>query len=52
MGIYHKAFVEPKRTKKYATVVAEFSPDGDIRPLWIVWDTGLRYEIDRVFDAR
>lgn len=52
MGIYDAAFIEPKRTKKYVKVVAEFSPEGEVTPLWIVWDTGVRYEIDRVLDAR
>lgn len=40
------------RTKKYVEVVADFSPEGVLTPLTIVWDTGVRYPVDRVLDAR
>ena len=52
MGIYTETFKEPRRQKKYVEVVADFSPEGEVRPLCIVWDTGVRYQIDRVLDAR
>lgn len=52
MGIYTEAFKEPRRQKKYVEVVADFSPESEVRPLCIVWDTGVRYQIDRVLDAR
>ena len=52
MGIYTEAFKEPRRQKKYVKVFADFSPEGEVRPLCIVWATGVRYQIDRVLDAR
>ena len=52
MGIYREAFAEPRRIKKYVEVVADFSPDGEVKPLCIIWDTGVRYQIDRVLEAR
>jgi hypothetical protein len=52
MGIYHEAFNEPKRTKKYVEVIADHSEEGVVQPLCIVWDTGVRYQIDRVLDVR
>lgn len=52
MGIYQEAFKEPPRTKKYVEVVADHSEEGVVRPLCIVWDTGVRYQIDKVLDAR
>ena len=52
MGIYREAFQEPKRSKKYVEVIADFSAEGEVMPLCIVWDTGVRYTIDRVLDAR
>ena len=38
-----------KETKKvYIDVGAEFTPEGFLRPLWLIWEDGTRYEIDRV----
>ncbi|HCA34403.1 MAG TPA: hypothetical protein DEP00_04895 [Lachnospiraceae bacterium] len=38
--------------KKYVEVAADFSPDGVMIPLWITWDNGHRYRIDKVTDYR
>ena len=38
--------------KVYVDVTAEFSPEGKITPLSLIWEDGTRYEIDRVLDAR
>ena len=38
--------------KVYIRVVAEFSPDGQIRPLQLTWEDGVTYDIDRVTDVR
>ena len=40
------------RKKKYVEVVSDTSEDGVVTPLDIVWDTGVRYHIDRVLDRR
>lgn len=40
------------RYKQYVSVVARFSPDGDLRPLEILWPDGTRYEITRVLDVK
>ena len=40
------------REKKYVEVVSDTSEDGVVTPLAIVWDTGVRYAIDRVLDRR
>lgn len=39
---------EPKVTKKYVQVAATFTPEGKLRPLWVTWDDGRKFEIDRV----
>lgn len=41
-----------QRKKKYVRVVSETSEDGIVTPLEIVWDTGVRYHIDRLLDRR
>lgn len=33
-------------------VVARFDTAGQITPLWMVWEDGRRFEIDRVLDVR
>ena len=33
-------------------VVAEFSPEGRIRPLCVEWEDGRRFDVDRVLDVR
>lgn len=40
------------REKRYVEVVADFSADGSVTPLVVVWDTGVRYHIDKVLDRR
>lgn len=35
-------------SKQYVGVQAAFSPEGDIRPLCIVWEDGRTFDIDRV----
>ena len=38
--------------KQYISVTARFDPDGDILPLYINWEDGRRFTIDRVTDVR
>jgi hypothetical protein len=38
--------------KQYVAVAAEFSTDGRMRPMWIRWTDGRKYEIDRISDCR
>ena len=40
------------RRKVYVKVQAEFSADGKLLPMCIIWENGQRYEIDRVKDCR
>lgn len=37
---------------EYIDVTARFFPNGTLRPLYITWEDGTRYEIDRVTDVR
>ena len=37
--------------KKYVNVVASFSSEGVLTPLWIIWEDDRRYEIDRVLHS-
>ena len=41
-----------RREKKYVEVVADFSEDGRVTPLEIVWDDGRRFSVDKVVDGR
>lgn len=41
-----------EREKHYVEVIADTSKEGAVTPLVIVWDTGVRYEVDRVLDRR
>ena len=41
-----------ERVKKYVSVLAEFTEDGVLLPLVILWEDGTRYEIDFVSDCR
>lgn len=34
--------------KIYVETAAEFSTDGQLKPLWIIWEDGRKFEIDRV----
>ena len=38
--------------KQYVSVTAEFDSDGNILPLYINWDDGRKFGIDRVTDVR
>ena len=38
--------------KQNVEVGAEFTADGSMRPLWIRWTDGRKYEIDRISDCR
>ena len=38
--------------KVYVDVIAEFTKEGGLTPVSLVWEDGRRYEIDRVTDAR
>lgn len=38
--------------KQYISVTATFDRDGNIIPLYVNWDDGRRFEIDRVTDVR
>ena len=40
------------RQKKYVEVISDTSADGVVTPLAVVWDTGVRYHIDKVLDRR
>lgn len=38
--------------KTYVAVEARFSPDGRLLPTAVIWEDGLRYEVERVLDVR
>ena len=38
--------------RAYVKVVAEFSPEGAIRPLSVEWVDGRRFDVDRLLDVR
>ena len=38
--------------KKYVSMIVAFSPEGEIRPLQLIWEDGQRFDIDRVLEAR
>lgn len=38
--------------KKYVSVIALMGKKGEVRPLAILWDNGVRYEIDRILEVR
>lgn len=41
-----------RREKRYVEVVADFSPEGLITPLEIIWEDGRHFIIDRVTERR
>lgn len=41
-----------ERRKVYVKVQVEFSADGKMIPMCIIWEDGQRFEIDRVKDCR
>jgi hypothetical protein len=38
--------------KVFVSVVVRFNPEGDMRPLFLIWEDGRKYEIDRILDVR
>ena len=38
--------------KVFISVTARFEPDGTIIPLFLVWENGEKYEIDKILDIR
>lgn len=38
--------------KIYVCVAVEFSVDGRMKPLYVEWENGTRYYIDRVYDIK
>lgn len=40
------------RQKKYVSVISSTDEDGTVRPLKIVWDDGITYDIDKILDRR
>ena len=40
------------RTKQYVEVIAKTDTQGYTLPLWVIWDDGRRFEIDKVLDVR
>ena len=41
-----------KRIKKYVEVTAAFDANGRLRPLFIKWDDGREFHIDKIKDIR
>lgn len=41
-----------KRIKKYVEVTAAFCADGRLRPLYIKWEDGREFHIDKIKDIR
>lgn len=38
--------------KVYVDVLAKYQASGFVKPLWIVWPDGRKFEIDRILDVR
>jgi len=38
--------------KKFISVTADFSADGQVKPVRLNWENGRRFEIDRITDIR
>ena len=38
--------------KVYVSVTVDFSPEGVMLPRMIVWEDGMKYDVDRVIDIR
>ena len=36
----------------YVKVVVEYEEAGGVRPLWIVWEDGRKFPVDRLLDVR
>lgn len=41
-----------KMAKTFITVIAEHNPQGEIKPLTIIWEDGRKYSVDKVLDVR
>ena len=39
---------QTKPLKAYVTVGAEFTSEGQLTPTYLIWESGKRYEIDRI----
>lgn len=40
--------MEQEVYKKYVQVAATFTEDGKLLPLWVIWEDGRKFEVDRV----
>lgn len=40
--------MEQEIYKKYVQVVATFTEDGKLLPLWVIWEDDRKFEVDRV----
>ena len=38
--------------RAYVKVVAEFSPEGAVKPLSVEWEDGRRFDVDHLVDVR
>lgn len=38
--------------RAYVKVIVEYDPDGSIRPLFVEWEDGRKFEVDRLLDVR
>ena len=41
-----------ERQKRYVKVISKTDEDGRVTPLTVVWEDGVRYDVDRVLDVR
>lgn len=41
-----------KLYKRYVEVIARITREGKITPLYVVWENGCKYEIDRILEVR
>lgn len=40
--------MEQEVYKKYVQVAATFTEDGKLLPLWVIWEDGRKFEVDRI----
>lgn len=52
MNIRFNTALTDKAYKVYVQVLAAFNEQGDLRPLWIHWEDGRLFRIDRVKSIR
>ena len=43
---------EPNSMKVYVDVAAVFGKDGRLKPLWVEWENGRKYPVDRILQVR